>query len=74
VKYSYNRITLLWHQRSICFMVLGGMDAPVFRYEVYSVVINSAHYYLRVNGTNDDGKIVRRGAAASAADAAHADE
>jgi hypothetical protein len=31
VKYSYNRITLLWHQRSICFMVVGGggvMDAP----------------------------------------------
>jgi hypothetical protein len=30
VKYSYIRITLLWHQRSICFMVLGGggMDAP----------------------------------------------
>jgi hypothetical protein len=29
VKNSYNRITLLWHQRSICFMVLGGggMDA-----------------------------------------------
>jgi hypothetical protein len=24
VKYSYNRITLLWHQRSIYFMVLGG--------------------------------------------------
>jgi hypothetical protein len=31
VKYSYNRFTLLWHQRSICFMVLGGgggIDAP----------------------------------------------
>jgi hypothetical protein len=27
VKYSSNHITLLWHQRSICFMVLGGMDA-----------------------------------------------
>jgi hypothetical protein len=29
VKYSYDRIRILWHQRSICFMVLGGrMDAP----------------------------------------------
>jgi hypothetical protein len=31
VKYSYIRIILLWHQCSICFMVLGGMDAPVSR-------------------------------------------
>jgi hypothetical protein len=28
VKYSYNRITLLWQRCRICFMVLGGMDAP----------------------------------------------
>jgi hypothetical protein len=30
VKHSYNRITLLWHHCNICFMVLGGMDAPVY--------------------------------------------
>jgi hypothetical protein len=28
VKYSYNRITLLWYQRSICFMVLAGDGRP----------------------------------------------
>jgi hypothetical protein len=39
----YIRITLLWHQCSICFMVVGGMDAPATVYRI------NEHYKNRLN-------------------------